>query len=198
MIDPEFQPIIELLPVIDLSDPAAARAGFVAMLAAMSMEIPGGEDLDIEDRMLPGWEGGPEISVRLYRPRRVASPMPAIVYIHGGGFVVGNLDSEHVGAGTTALATGALVVSVDYRLAPEHPYPAGLHDCYGALVHLAAEAEALGVDPSRIALHGASAPAALNSPPHRAPGPRPPGGPDVGPADAAHPRSSTTATRQPP
>ncbi|HWE68687.1 MAG TPA: alpha/beta hydrolase [Acidimicrobiales bacterium] len=157
MIDPELQPIIEFLPAIDLTDPVAARAGFEAMLAALNMEIPGGEDLDIEDRMLPGWEGGPDISVRLYRPRRAASPMPAIVHLHGGGFVVGNLDSEHVGAGMTALATGALVVSVDYRLAPEHPYPGGLHDCYGALVHLAQSAEALGVDRSRIALHGASA-----------------------------------------
>jgi acetyl esterase/lipase len=157
MIDPELQPIVDLLPAIDLSDPVAARAGFASMLAGLSMEIPGGEDLDIEDRMIPGREGGPEISVRLYRPRRVASPMPAIVYVHGGGFVVGNLDSEHVGAGMTALATGALVLSVDYRLAPEHPYPAGLDDCYGALVYVAEDAEALGVDRSRIALHGASA-----------------------------------------
>ncbi len=163
MIDPEFEPLLDLLPAIDLSDPVAARAGFAEMLAGMSMEIPGGENLEIEDRQIPGWEGGPDVNVRLYRPRLVPSPMPAIVHIHGGGFVVGNVDTEHVGAGATALATDALVVSVDYRLAPEHPYPAGLHDCYAALVHVAANADALGVDPARIALSGASAGGGLSA-----------------------------------
>ena len=157
MIDPELQPIVELLPVINLDDPVAARAGFTEMLANLSMEIPGGDGLEIDDRMIPGFDGGPEVSVRVFRPKDSPAPMPAIVHIHGGGFVVGNLDSEHVGAGVNALSTGALVVSVDYRLAPEHPYPAGLHDCYAALVYLAENAAALGVDPARIALSGASA-----------------------------------------
>ncbi len=163
MIDPELQPFLEFLPAIDLEDPVAARAGFAAMLAAMDMTIPGGEGLDIEDRMIPGFDGGPDVSVRLYRPRQAASPMPAVVHIHGGGFVVGNVETEHVGAGMTALSTGALVVSVDYRLAPEHPYPAGLHDCYAALVYVAENAAALGVDPARIALSGASAGGGLSA-----------------------------------
>ena len=77
--------------------------------------------------------------------------------IHGGGFVIGSVEAEHAGAALTAIGTGAVVVSVDYRLAPEHPFPAGLHDCYAALVYLHAEADALGVDPARVALTGASA-----------------------------------------
>ena len=77
--------------------------------------------------------------------------------IHGGGFVIGSVEAEHAGAALTAIDTGAVVVSVDYRLAPEHPYPAGLHDCYAALSYLHAEADALGVDPARVALSGASA-----------------------------------------
>jgi acetyl esterase/lipase len=89
--------------------------------------------------------------------------MPCIVHIHGGGFVVGNIETEHVGAGMSALATGALVISVDYRLAPEHPYPAGLHDCYAALVYAAENADALGVDAARIALSGASAGGGLSA-----------------------------------
>ena len=77
--------------------------------------------------------------------------------IHGGGFVIGSVETEHAGAAAMAIDTGAVVVSVDYRLAPEHPYPAGLHDCYAALSYLHAEADALGVDPARVALAGASA-----------------------------------------
>ncbi len=77
--------------------------------------------------------------------------------IHGGGFVIGSVDAEHAGAALTAVGTGAVVVSVDYRLAPEHPFPAGLHDCYAALSYLHAEADALGVDPGRVALSGVSA-----------------------------------------
>jgi acetyl esterase/lipase len=157
MIDPELQPLVDLLPAIDLHDPVAARVGFETMLAAMDLTIPGVAGLDIDDRVIPGFDGGPDVSVRLYRPKEAPSPMPCIVHIHGGGFVVGNLESEHVGAGMNALATGALVVSVDYRLAPEHPYPAGLHDCYGALLYVADNADALGIDPARIAVSGASA-----------------------------------------
>ena len=77
--------------------------------------------------------------------------------IHGGGFVIGSVETEHAGAAAMAIDSGAVVVSVDYRLAPEHPYPAGLHDCYAALSYLHAEADALGVDPARVALAGASA-----------------------------------------
>jgi acetyl esterase/lipase len=77
--------------------------------------------------------------------------------IHGGGFVIGSIDAEHAGAALTAIDTGAVVVSVEYRLAPEHPYPAGLDDCYAALCFVHAEADALGVDPARVALVGASA-----------------------------------------
>jgi acetyl esterase/lipase len=79
------------------------------------------------------------------------------VQIHGGGFVIGSVEAEHAGSVLTAVDTGAVLVSVDYRLAPEHPYPAGLHDCYAALSFLHAEAGAFGVDPERIALTGASA-----------------------------------------
>jgi acetyl esterase len=163
MLDPELQPIVDLLPPIDLDDPVAARAGFESMLAALNLTIPGGEALDIEDRQIPGFDGGPDVSVRLYRPKESATQMPCIVHIHGGGFVVGNVETEHVGAGMSALATGALVISVDYRLAPEHPYPAGLHDCYAALLYAAENTGALGIDPARIALSGASAGGGLSA-----------------------------------
>ena len=157
MIDPELQPIVDLLPSIDLSDPPATRLAFNALIESMRGEIPGIETLDIEDRMVPGWEGDPEVGIRIYAPKDVAGPVPGILLIHGGGFVVGNVEGEHANGAGLAVTTGAVVVSVEYRLAPEHPYPAGLHDCYSALRYLADEADALGVDPARIAINGTSA-----------------------------------------
>jgi acetyl esterase/lipase len=157
MIDPELTGILDLLPPIDLRDPPAARAAFSDLVAGMRSEIAGIETLDIEDRLVPGWEGNPDVGVRVYRPKDRAGPVPGVLLIHGGGFIIGSVEAEHAGAAMTALQTGAVVVSVEYRLAPEHPFPAGLHDCYSALVFLAGTAGDLGVDPERLALYGASA-----------------------------------------
>jgi acetyl esterase/lipase len=159
MMDPELAAIVELLPQMDLVDPVATRRVFDDMIASLAIDIPGLEALAIEDRMVPGFEGDPDVAVRVYRAAQATagSSVPGIVMIHGGGFVIGNVDSEHGGAAALALSTGAVVVSVDYRLAPEHPYPAGVHDCYAALTYLHAQADALGVDAARVALVGASA-----------------------------------------
>lgn len=161
MIDPELAAVLDFMPVIALDDPVAARQEFEKLLVAMRTTVPEADLLDIEDRLIPGWEDDPEVSVRVYRPKAIAADpsttAPGIVHIHGGGFVVGSVEAEHVGAVLTAASAGAVVVSVDYRLAPEHPYPAGLHDCYAALSFIHAEASALGVDPARVALSGASA-----------------------------------------
>ena len=161
MIDPELEAVLEFMPVIDLDDPVVARREFEKLIVAMRTPMPEEELLDIEDRMVPGWEGDPEVSVRVYRPKTVAAEagttVPGILQIHGGGFVVGSVEAEHAGAVLTAANLGVVLVSVEYRLAPEHPYPAGLHDCYAALSFLHGEAGALGVDPERIALTGASA-----------------------------------------
>ena len=157
MIDPELAVVLDLLPVIDTSDLVAARASFDAMLAAMRVEIPGIETLSIEDHLIPGWEGDPEVGVRIYRPLATVDPVPGILYIHGGGFIIGNIESEHAGAAAMAIDLGAVVISVEYRLAPEHPFPAPVHDCYAALSFLGAEATALGVDPDRLVVAGASA-----------------------------------------
>lgn len=159
MIDPELAAMIDMLPKMDLADPVAARRAFEEILVAIRIEIPGIETLTIEDRAVPGWEGDPDVPVRIYRPTGASDTtrVPGVVMIHGGGFVIGSVEAEHAGAALTAIATGAVVISVEYRLAPEHPYPAALHDCYAALEYLHHEADALGVDRDRVALTGASA-----------------------------------------
>ena len=146
MIDPELAAMIDLLPKMDLADPVAARRAFEEIIGAIRFDIPGIETLDIEDRMVPGWEGDPDVPVRVYRPARPGggTRCPASLMIHGGGFVIGSVEAEHAGAALMAIDTGAVVVSVEYRLAPEHPYPAGLHDCYAALTYLHAEADRAG------------------------------------------------------
>jgi acetyl esterase len=90
-------------------------------------------------------------------PKSRAAAVPAILYIHGGGFYAGSIDTEHSGASALARQLNVVVVSVDYRLAPENPFPAGLEDCYAALVWLHEHAGDFGVDADRIAINGGSA-----------------------------------------
>jgi acetyl esterase len=164
MIDPELAALADMLPVIELDDIPAARVAFEDLISNLPMDIPGLETLEIEDRFVPGHEGDPEVPVRVYRPKEARTPpVPGILMIHGGGFVVGSVTTEHNGAAMMAINTGAVVVSVDYRLAPEHPYPAGLHDSYAALCFLHDEAAALGVDTTRLAVVGASAGGGLSA-----------------------------------
>lgn len=94
------------------------------------------------------------VGVRLYRPRETSTPGPALLWIHGGGYVIGHAAQDDRLCRRYADALGATVASVQYRLAPEHPYPAALEDCYAALRWLAGLP---GVDPGRVAIGGGSA-----------------------------------------
>ncbi len=109
----------------------------------------------IEDREIPGPDGT-RLPLRIYWPD-APGPLPLYLDIHGGGWWMGNGFLFHEMMSHFAADTGAIVVSVDYRLAPEHPYPAALDDCLAALVWLHENAAALGGDPTRIAIGGASA-----------------------------------------
>ena len=164
MIDPELAALVDVLPVVDLNDIQVARDAFEQLITSLSAEIPGIDTLEIEDRLVPGHLDDPDVPVRVYRPKAPRNPpVPGVLHIHGGGFMIGSVEAEHAGAALMAIDSGAVVVSVDYRLAPEHPYPAGLHDCYAALTFLHAEAGGLGVDPARVAVVGASAGGGLSA-----------------------------------
>jgi len=154
--DPELAPWAPAFAQLSFADIPAARAGEADLLAVLppyNSPVP----LDVDELLVPGPADAPAVRVRRYRPTDHEGPLPALVYLHGGGFVVGSLDLYDADARRIAAEVGALVLSVDYRLAPEHPFPAGLEDCYATLVWLADHAAELGVDRDRIAVGGESA-----------------------------------------
>ena len=143
-----------MLPGIDLGDPVAAREAVNAMLAAMNSSADTSE-LKVEDRMIRGPE---DVQVRIYTPRNYNyGPLPGLLYIHGGGFFVGSIDTEHAFSATIAAHVGIIVISVEYRLAPEDPFPAGLEDCYATLNWMYTDALELNIDVNRIGVSGQSA-----------------------------------------
>jgi acetyl esterase/lipase len=152
-MDPELEAFIPLFPAADLTDPVTARKN----LAALAASVPALDtaDMQIEDRTVPA---DPGVAVRIYRPHQAQG---AIVWLHGGGFVMGDLDTEHPAATRLADGSGAVVISVGYRRAPEHRFPAALDDAYAVLLWTAEHAAELGVDPARIAVGGHSAGAGI-------------------------------------
>ncbi|QAY72541.1 alpha/beta hydrolase [Agromyces protaetiae] len=115
------------------------------------------DDVRIEEVVVPGPAGAPDIRLRVYDPVGRAASSPALLWIHGGGFLIGSPEQDEASSIRFARELGILVVAARYRLAPEHPSPAGLDDVYAALAWLLGEAEARAVDRERIAIGGASA-----------------------------------------
>ena len=155
-LDPQARALLDQMtasgmPPLDQMSVPDARAAIMA-LAAASGAPPA--VAHVADRTVPGPAG--EIPVRVYTPEGRA-PFPVLVFFHGGGWVIGGLESHDGVCRQLANAARCLVVSVDYRLAPEHPYPAAAEDAYAATSWVAAHAAELGGDTSRIAVGGDSA-----------------------------------------
>lgn len=155
-IDPELTPILELIPSLGIENPTQARSGFEALVAAMNSELDR-SGVDIHDRTIEGSDGAPPIKLRLYSPIGLATAVPGLLYIHGGGFVIGSLDSEEGRCINLCRELGIVVVSVDYRLSPETAFPGGLEDCYAALCWTQDKAKELHLDTRRLGVFGLSA-----------------------------------------
>jgi acetyl esterase/lipase len=130
---------------------------------ALVEEVPSVEKLaedgtfEITERAVPGLEGAPDVSLLILRPKGLADARPIVYHTHGGGLIMGN---NRFGLGQVtdwALQLGLVVVSVEYRLAPEHPFPAALDDAYAGLLWTARNAESIGGDPRRVIVAGGSA-----------------------------------------
>lgn len=156
-VDPALWPLVESFPPIDLS--ADTLNGFRAAMVELSI-VPDASthtDVRIEElKITAGGAAAQSIRCLLLKPAERAS-VGALLHIHGGGFVMGSPEMDVARNIEIVRATGCAVLSVDYRLAPEHPHPAGLEDCHAALVWLASHAPRLGISPVRIGVIGESA-----------------------------------------
>jgi len=155
-IDPELLPPLEHLPsqlsLINRENVVEVRA-----LVGQMLQAKGTDGVVVTKKQISTDEG--EVGIYIYQPEIKTPDSPGILWIHGGGFIMGNAESDF--AGMFAKELNATVVSVDYRFAPEHPFPAGLNDCYAALLWMVEHAKELSIDPGRIAIGGDSAGAGM-------------------------------------
>ena len=158
-VDPELRPMLQRLPTdrtLDLNNLPAARARMKKLVAELLGSMPPVEGVISQDQLVPGPQTGQQVRVRVYRSNDQRNKIPALFWIHGGGYVMGDIEQDDRLMKQFVNRIGCVAVSVDYRLAPEHPFPIPVEDCYAGLKWLFAHADELGVDPSRIAIGGPS------------------------------------------
>lgn len=149
-IDPQFRVPMAYLPLT--FTPTVVKAYRRAPVPSVDLG-----DVALDVRTLPAADGLDGVEVRIYEPAGRSDGSPAVLFIHGGGYVIGSAAGDDALCADLARQLGSLVVSVEYRLAPEHPFPAPHEDCLRALRWMHAEADALRIDPARIAVSGESA-----------------------------------------
>jgi acetyl esterase len=159
-LDPQVKLLLDedlakVLPSLVELEPAQARRRMSALTPPVEPLLAATR---VEDINIPG--PGGKIPLRLYYPEG-SSPFPVLVYFHGGGWVIGSLDSHHAFCHALSKASGCLVVAVDYRLAPENPYPAPVEDAFAATCWVRENAAAVQADTGRMAVGGDSAGATL-------------------------------------
>lgn len=163
LVDTELLPLLDVFPHFDFSleQLPAIRAQFKAMAEAVP-PVPQ-EGVVVTERKVPGPAGAPELRVLIYTPPGNAPRRPALLHIHGGGYVIGAPEMNDARNQALAKELGLVIVSVDYRLPPEAPFPAPVEDCYAALRWLFDHAATLDIDPARIGIYGESAGGGLSA-----------------------------------
>lgn len=153
-VHPELRAIEKLYPRL------VYNRWTVRLLSGLMGLIPANKKVDgvhIGGTLAQSEGSAPPVSLRIFSPQAKAEPLPALLWMHGGGLVIGNARMDDAYLARFVKDLGIVVVSVDYRLAPRHPYPAAIDDCYTALKWVHAQAKILGIDASRIAVGGSSA-----------------------------------------
>jgi acetyl esterase/lipase len=154
-IDPEIRSVLDLVPHLDLTDiPTARRERAELAARAAAGHVPPAS-VRTQDRRIPGWpDGEPEVAVRVHElAERSSEPRPALLWVHGGGHVLGAAAQDDPLLQDLVARTGCVAVALEWRRAPEDPYPAAVHDAYAALVWMAADP---ALDPERLVVGGAS------------------------------------------
>jgi triacylglycerol lipase len=142
-IEPGTMAILDRLTRWDLTSIETIRSSYTA---AGSPPVPGDPRVERSDEVIGGLNGLPDVAVRWYRPRGAAGPLPCLVWLHGGAYIMGTLDENDDRLDRMVIELGCAVVSVDWRLAPEHPYPEGLDDAATVWCRVHDDAGAFGVD----------------------------------------------------
>ncbi|MEQ9505989.1 MAG: alpha/beta hydrolase [Hyphomonas sp.] len=156
LVDPDLLPFLDAVPTVTVNAEMLApiRAARAAMLAQLP---PFPETVGVEERYIPGSAGAPPIRTKLYRRKQGAALRPAVLHLHGGGYVMGNPEFMGPQCALWADAFDAVVIAPAYRLAPETAYPGNVEDAYAALAWAVTHAGELGIDPARLAVAGESA-----------------------------------------
>lgn len=155
LVDPELVALLDIFPALTLAPESLTLMRNREM--PRPMDLPDFSAISVTEHFVPGPQGAPDVRVLVYLPTAHTTSLPALLWIHGGGYVLGSADQDDIQAKRIVSAVGCAAISVDYRLAPETPHPGPVEDCYAALAWLYAHAEELGVDKTRIAIGGASA-----------------------------------------
>lgn len=157
-IEPGTVAKLDRLARWDLSSIATLRSSYAAVSPAPVAPDP---RVRRSDAVIPGLDGRPDVPVRWYRPVGAGGALPGVVWLHGGAYVMGTLDENDDRLDRMVVELGCAVVSVDWRLAPEHPYPEGLEDADTVWRRVSGDPAASGIDPDRLVVGGASAGAGL-------------------------------------
>jgi len=159
LVHPELQPAASKMGSFAINAKTLWLLRLLSKLLIWPAKMPAG--IRVNNAFITSRDQETKIRVRIYKPQAAAPQAPALLWMHGGGYVGGVPEQDDMYVIPFIQEAGVVVVSVDYRLAPDHPFPAPLEDCYTALKWLATQAETLGIDPHRIAIGGDSAGAGL-------------------------------------
>ena len=156
-VDPEFAERLAGAPMLLTALTREQLPDLRARMLAASRAAPLSDQVERTDITAPGPDGSPAVTLRVHRPKGAEGPLPCLYTLHGGGYVLGSHEVEDQRLDAWVRKLGVVGVAVDYRLAPETPYPGALDDCHAGLRWLIAHAVEVGVDPGRIGLMGTSA-----------------------------------------
>jgi acetyl esterase/lipase len=154
-LDPQLLAVVKQVPIIDMANIPVARAALHAVFAQVNT-VPANPEVERCDYSVPRKDANPAVSLRVFRPVGITTPLPCLYWIQGGGYVLTAPDLDDSWCETIAHDQQCVVVSVNWRRAPEHPFPAAINDCYDGLAWAVEHASQLAIDRARIVIGGAS------------------------------------------